>query len=100
MSSKYKESSTGELAASVDAERAPTVLLYGHFDVQPPGDDALWDSAAFEPEVRDGWIYGRGSVDDKGNFYLLLKAAATLAAEGKLPVNVRFASDVCTNMLP
>jgi acetylornithine deacetylase/succinyl-diaminopimelate desuccinylase-like protein len=83
----------GELAASGDAERAPTVLLYGHFDVQPPGDEALWGSPAFAPEVRDGWIYGRGSVDDKGNFYLLLKAAATLAAEGTLPVNVRLASD-------
>jgi acetylornithine deacetylase/succinyl-diaminopimelate desuccinylase-like protein len=83
----------GELPASSDPARAPTVLLYGHFDVQPPGEDALWESPPFEPEVRDEWIYGRGSVDDKGNFYLLLKAAATLAAEGALPVNVRVASD-------
>jgi acetylornithine deacetylase/succinyl-diaminopimelate desuccinylase-like protein len=83
----------GELRASRDAERAPSVLLYGHFDVQPAGDERLWETPAFEPEVRDGWIYGRGSVDDKGSFYLLLKAAATLAAEGELPVNVRIASD-------
>jgi acetylornithine deacetylase/succinyl-diaminopimelate desuccinylase-like protein len=83
----------GEIPASHEVERAPTVLLYGHFDVQPAGDAALWETPAFEPEARDGWIYGRGSVDDKGSFYLLLKAAATLAAEGELPVNVRIASD-------
>jgi acetylornithine deacetylase/succinyl-diaminopimelate desuccinylase-like protein len=83
----------GELAASRAVAGAPTVLLYGHFDVQPPGDDALWESPPFEPEVRDGWIYGRGSVDDKGNFYLLLKAVETLAAEGELPVDIRIASD-------
>ncbi len=83
----------GELRASADSEHAPTILLYGHFDVQPSGDESLWQSPAFAPEVRDGWIYGRGSVDDKGNFYLLLKAAATLAAERSLPVNVRVASD-------
>jgi acetylornithine deacetylase/succinyl-diaminopimelate desuccinylase-like protein len=83
----------GELGASGGVEAAPTVLLYGHFDVQPAGEEGLWESPPFAPEVRDGWIYGRGSVDDKGNFYLLLKAAATLAAEGSLPVNVRIASD-------
>jgi acetylornithine deacetylase/succinyl-diaminopimelate desuccinylase-like protein len=83
----------GELRASRDADGTPTVLLYGHFDVQPAGDEGLWETPAFEPEVRDGWIYGRGSVDDKGSFYLLLKAAAMLAAEGELPVNVRVASD-------
>jgi acetylornithine deacetylase/succinyl-diaminopimelate desuccinylase-like protein len=83
----------GELHASESPETAPTVLAYGHFDVQPAGDLSLWESAPFEPEIRDGWIYGRGAVDDKGNLYLLLKAAATLAAEGALPVNVRVACD-------
>jgi acetylornithine deacetylase/succinyl-diaminopimelate desuccinylase-like protein len=83
----------GELRASSTPEAAPTVLVYGHFDVQPAGDLSRWESAPFQPEVRDGWIYGRGAVDDKGNLYLLLKAAATLAAEGALPVNVRIACD-------
>jgi acetylornithine deacetylase/succinyl-diaminopimelate desuccinylase-like protein len=83
----------GELRASTGAESAPTVLAYGHFDVQPPDPLDLWQSAPFEPDVRDGWLYGRGVADDKGQLYLLLKAAAGLASEGALPVNVRFACD-------
>jgi acetylornithine deacetylase/succinyl-diaminopimelate desuccinylase-like protein len=83
----------GELAASRDAAAAPTVLLYGHFDVQPAGDRSLWDSDPFEPEVRDGWLYARGTADDKGQLYVLLKAATQLASEGALPVNVRVACD-------
>jgi acetylornithine deacetylase/succinyl-diaminopimelate desuccinylase-like protein len=71
----------------------PTVLVYGHFDVQPPGADADWTSPPFEPEVRDGWLYGRGAADDKGNLYVLLKAVETLAHEGALPVNVRVVCD-------
>jgi len=82
----------GEIRASVGAD-APTVLLYGHFDVQPPGPLDLWDSPPFEPEIRDGYLYARGSVDDKGNSYLLLKAARLLAEAGVLPVNVRVAFD-------
>jgi len=83
----------GELRASTSADSAPTVLAYGHFDVQPPDPLDLWESEPFEPDVRDGWIYARGIADDKGQLYLLLKAAAGLAAEGALPVNVRFACD-------
>jgi acetylornithine deacetylase/succinyl-diaminopimelate desuccinylase-like protein len=85
----------GEIPASAPHAPGdvPTVLLYGHFDVQPPGDLEAWDSPPFEPEVRDGWLYARGAADDKGNLYLLLKAAAQLAAEGALPVNVRIACD-------
>jgi acetylornithine deacetylase/succinyl-diaminopimelate desuccinylase-like protein len=83
----------GELRASADAGSAPTVLAYGHFDVQPPDPLDEWTSAPFEPEVRDGWLYGRGVADDKGQVYLLLKAAAELAAQGALPVNVRFVCD-------
>ena len=83
----------GELPASSDADAAPTVFLYGHFDVQPPAPLDLWESEPFEPELRDGYLYGRGAVDDKGNAYLLLKAARLLADEGALPVNVRVAFD-------
>jgi acetylornithine deacetylase/succinyl-diaminopimelate desuccinylase-like protein len=83
----------GEIRASPGAADAPTVLLYGHFDVQPPAPLELWASAPFEPELRDGYLYGRGAVDDKGNSYLLLKAARLLAEEGVLPVNVRVAFD-------
>jgi acetylornithine deacetylase/succinyl-diaminopimelate desuccinylase-like protein len=83
----------GELRASTGADTAPTVLCYGHFDVQPPDPLDLWESDPFELDIRDGWLYARGIADDKGQLYLLLKAAAGLAAEGALPVNVRFACD-------
>ncbi|MBD0328843.1 MAG: M20/M25/M40 family metallo-hydrolase [Thermoleophilia bacterium] len=82
----------GELRASV-REGAPTVLLYGHFDVQPPAPLDLWESGPFEPEVRGEWLYARGAADDKGQLYLLLRAAAELAAEGALPVDVRVVCD-------
>jgi acetylornithine deacetylase/succinyl-diaminopimelate desuccinylase-like protein len=68
---------------------APTVLIYGHYDVQPPEPLDLWTSPPFEPVVRDGRIYARGSVDDKGQLYLHIKAIeAHLQANGTLPVNV------------
>ena len=83
----------GELRASQDGDRAPTVLAYGHFDVQPPAPLEEWETPPFEPAVRDGWLFARGVADDKGQLYLLLKAASLLAAEGALPVNLRFACD-------
>jgi acetylornithine deacetylase/succinyl-diaminopimelate desuccinylase-like protein len=83
----------GELRASRDADRAPTVLCYGHFDVQPPDPLELWDSPPFEPEIRDEYLYARGVADDKGQLYMLLSAARELAAAGELPVNLRFACD-------
>lgn len=83
----------GEIPASVERESAPTILCYGHFDVQPVDPLELWDSAPFEPEIRDGRLYGRGVADDKGQLYLLLSAARELKAAGALPVNVRFACD-------
>ena len=83
----------GEVRASSSAESAPTVICYGHFDVQPPDPLDLWDSPPFEPELRDGYLYGRGTVDDKGQLYMLLAAARELAAAGELPVNVRFCCD-------
>jgi acetylornithine deacetylase/succinyl-diaminopimelate desuccinylase-like protein len=68
---------------------APTLLIYGHYDVQPAEPLELWTSPAFEPEVRDGRLYARGSVDDKGQLYLHVKALeAHLAVRGTLPVNV------------
>ena len=82
----------GELEASGSRE-APTVLCYGHFDVQPPDPLELWDSPPFEPEIRGEYLYGRGTVDDKGQLYLLLAAARELARAGELPVNVRFCCD-------
>jgi acetylornithine deacetylase/succinyl-diaminopimelate desuccinylase-like protein len=69
---------------------APTVLSYGHYDVQSPGPLELWDSPPFEPTERDGRLYARGAADDKGNFLPLLHVACELARAGELPVNVRF----------
>ncbi len=83
----------GELRASSGAEDAPTVLCYGHFDVQPADPLELWESAPFEPEIRGEYLYGRGVADDKGQLYLMLSAARELARTGDLPVNVRFACD-------
>jgi acetylornithine deacetylase/succinyl-diaminopimelate desuccinylase-like protein len=71
------------------AEGAPTVLVYGHYDVQPAEPLDLWTSPPFEPTVRNGNIYARGSVDDKGQLFLHVKALeAHLRTRGKLPVNV------------
>jgi acetylornithine deacetylase/succinyl-diaminopimelate desuccinylase-like protein len=82
----------GEVRASSGGD-APTVLCYGHFDVQPPGAADDWETDPFQPEVRDGWLYGRGTADDKGQLWALLKATEELAAAGELPVNVRFTCD-------
>ncbi len=68
---------------------AKTVMIYGHYDVQDPGDLELWDSPPFEPTIRDGRIYARGATDDKGNFFPLLHVACALAAKGDLPVHIR-----------
>lgn len=71
-----------------NAPGAPTVLVYGHYDVQPAEPLELWTSPPFEPTVRDGKIFARGSVDDKGQLFLHIKALeAHLATRGKLPVN-------------
>ncbi len=83
----------GEIRASVAAAAAPTVLVYGHFDVQPPAPLELWETPPFEPTIVDGSLYARGIADDKGQLYMLLRAAVDLAGEGALPVNVRFACD-------
>lgn len=69
---------------------APTVLVYGHYDVQPVDPLDLWDSPPFEPVIRDGEIYARGASDDKGQMFIHVKAVeAMLNATGTLPVNVK-----------
>jgi acetylornithine deacetylase/succinyl-diaminopimelate desuccinylase-like protein len=83
----------GELRASSGDGDAPTVICYGHFDVQPPAPLELWESEPFELAQRDGRLYGRGVADDKGQLYMLLKGAAELTRDGALPVNLRFCCD-------
>ena len=74
---------------SRDATR--TLLVYGHYDVQPPEPLDLWKSPPFEPTVRDGRIYGRGTADNKGQLFAHVKAAeAFLRTRGQLPINVKF----------
>lgn len=70
---------------------APTVLVYGHYDVQPPDPLDLWTTPPFEPAIRDGKLYARGATDDKGQFFTHLKAVeAWMKTIGSLPVNVKF----------
>ena len=77
-------------AERCDAPGAPTVLLYGHYDVQPPDPLDAWTSAPFAPAIRNGRIYARGAGDNKGqHFAQLLALEATLAVQGALPCNVR-----------
>ncbi len=78
-------------AEGLNAPGKPTVLVYGHYDVQPPEPLEPWTSPPFEPTVRDGNLYARGATDDKGQMFTHLKAAeAWLKAGGGLPVNVKF----------
>ncbi|MGD8600233.1 MAG: dipeptidase [Gemmatimonadota bacterium] len=76
------------------APDAPTVLIYGHYDVQPPDPLEEWSSPPFEPTERDGRVYARGSADDKGQLFMHVKALeAHLATTGSLPVNVIFLAE-------
>ena len=68
----------------------PTVLVYGHYDVQPADPLNLWDSPAFEPIIKDGKIYARGSCDDKGQFYMHIKAFEIMNKLNKLSCNIKF----------
>jgi acetylornithine deacetylase/succinyl-diaminopimelate desuccinylase-like protein len=83
----------GEIRASTDPANAPTILCYGHFDVQPPAPLELWESDPFAATIRDEWLYARGVADDKGQLWMLLHAAGLLAADGALPINIRLVSD-------
>ena len=77
-------------AESLDAPGKPTILFYGHYDVQPAEPLELWTSPAFEPTVRNGNLFGRGTADDKGQVHLHLKALESLQkVNGKFPINVK-----------
>jgi acetylornithine deacetylase/succinyl-diaminopimelate desuccinylase-like protein len=77
-------------AESLEAPGKPTVLFYGHYDVQPPEPLELWTSPPFEPQVRNGNLYGRGTADDKGQVHIHLKALECLhQLNGKFPVNLK-----------
>ncbi|HOA36843.1 MAG TPA: dipeptidase [Flavihumibacter sp.] len=73
----------------IDAAK-PTVLVYGHYDVQPPDPLELWHSGPFDPVIKNGAIYARGSADDKGQFYMHVKAMETMIRTGSLPTNIKF----------
>src|SRR5438477_12695763 len=74
----------------LEAPGKPTVLFYGHYDVQPAERLNLWTSPAFEPTVRNGNLFGRGTADDKGQVHIHLKAFASLQKmDGRLPINVK-----------
>src|SRR5579872_4035831 len=75
---------------SLRAPGKPTILFYGHYDVQPAEPLDLWTTPAFEPTVRDGKLFGRGTADDKGQVHIHIKALDALRqTAGKLPVNVK-----------
>ena len=73
------------------ADNAPTVLIYGHYDVQPVDPIELWETPPFEPNIRDNKLYARGAGDDKGQVFMQIKAIeAIMKTENKLPINVKF----------
>ena len=77
-------------AEALEAAGKPTVLFYGHYDVQPPEPLDLWTTPAFEPSVRNGNLFGRGTADDKGQVHIHLKALQSIQKlNGKLPINVK-----------
>ncbi len=77
-------------AEKIIDDTRPTILVYGHYDVQPPDPMNLWNSPPFEPVIKDEKIYARGACDDKGQVYMHVKAIEALNEEGELPCNVKF----------
>lgn len=80
-------------AEHMHAPGKPTLLLYGHYDVQPPDPIEEWLSPPFEPEERNGNLYARGAVDDKGQLWMQVKALEAFLASGSLPVNIRLLAE-------
>ncbi|PWT98859.1 MAG: dipeptidase [Bacteroidetes bacterium] len=77
-------------AEKITDPKKPTVLVYGHYDVQPPDPLELWKSGPFDPVIREGKIYARGACDDKGQFYMHVKAMETMIQTQSLPTNIKF----------
>ena len=77
-------------AETIKDTKLPTVLVYRHYDVQPADPLELWNSPPFEPVIKDGKIYARGSCDDKGQVYMHVKAFETMMKNNSLPCNVKF----------
>ncbi len=77
-------------AEKINDPTKPTILVYGHYDVQPADPVSLWSSPPFDPVIKDGKIFARGSADDKGQFYMHVKAFEILSNLGELPCNVKF----------
>lgn len=77
-------------AERIEDKNRPTILVYGHYDVQPADPVELWDSPPFEPVIKDGKIFARGSCDDKGQVYMHVKAFEAMVKNNSLPCNVKF----------
>ncbi|MGN6267061.1 MAG: dipeptidase [Ginsengibacter sp.] len=77
-------------AEKIIDKNKPTVLVYGHYDVQPPEPLELWDSQPFEPVIKDGKVFARGSADDKGQFFMHVKALEVMAKTNTLSTNIKF----------
>ncbi|HSN09962.1 MAG TPA: M20/M25/M40 family metallo-hydrolase, partial [Hanamia sp.] len=77
-------------AEKIIDKNKPTVLVYGHYDVQPAEPLELWHSKPFEPVIKDGKVYARGSADDKGQFFMHVKAMEVMAKTNTSPTNIKF----------
>lgn len=82
-----------DIQAQVNPEKAQRIVIYGHYDVQPVGDPELWNSPPFQGTIKDGWLYGRGSIDTKGHLMMYLEALRAVLARGELTVNVHLLID-------
>ena len=74
----------------VEDSAAPTILVYGHYDVQPADPYSLWETPPFSPTIRNGRLYARGACDDKGQVYMYIKVLEMMGSLGRLGCNVKF----------